>query len=236
MSLDGCSMIRKPSLALIYVFVTGGNPVGSVGAHKFAGKLRECPAGIDHEVIVVCNGPAPSEGEVRLFEGVRNVRFIQDDDRAYDISAFQTASKQTQAEMLVFVGGNTWVTGAGWGSRIMEVYREHGMAIYGAMGNQGNIGVGVYPHLRTTGFWMPRALFLGYPYAINHVHQRYEAEHGKTSFTEWVRQQGLPALVVGWNAVVGLAQADTLPNGYVTGDRSNLIFRDRMTGPPFYNG
>lgn len=228
-------MIRHPSLCLVYVFVTGGNAQYSAAAHKFATKMRECPSGIASELLVVCNGPTPTKEEWGLFDGIPNRRFITDDDRAYDISAFQTAATQTDAELMVMVGGSTWPTRPCWGARIVEVYRQYGPAIYGAMGNQGDRRVNVWPHLRSTGFWMQRELFNAYPYKINHVQERYPFEHGKTSLTGWVRSQGMPALVVGWHDVVDLSKADSLPNGFHRGDQSNIIFRDRLTEPPYYH-
>lgn len=233
---DACWMINKPKVALVYVFVTGGHPHWSSLAHRFATKLRENPAGMDHETIIVCNGPEASPPEKNIFDGLPNLRFIVDDDRAYDISAYQTAAQNTNADLIVFLGGSSYPTGPGWGLRMIEIWRAFGSALYGAMGHQGNQSINVYPHLRTTGFWMERVLFNRYPTKVSHVSQRYEFEHGRTSLTGWIRQMGLPALVAGWNDVVDLASADRLPNGFHQGDQSNLLFKDRLCEPPYYHG
>lgn len=231
-----CFIINQPKVAVVYVFVTGQSPVYSLAAHKFSTKVQLCPAGVDHEMIVVCNGPPPVQTESDLFCGLPSLRFIQSDDRAFDISAFQDAAQQTDADLMIFLGGNTYPTRPDWAKKCLEIWQQYGDGIYGAMGNQGDEQVNVTPHLRTTGFWMPRKLFNAYPIKVNAASARYEFEHGKTSISNWVRQKGLPALVVGWHDTRDVLVADSLPDGFHKGSQSNLIFRDRLTDPPYHFG
>jgi hypothetical protein len=227
-------MCPAPKIALIYVFVAGQNPHYSVMGHRFATRLRENPAGIDHETIVVCNNGVPVETEKDLFSGLPNLRFINHDNRAHDISAFQMAARETNADICLFLGATSWLTRPGWGLRILEVREQFDPGICGSMGNQGDMNSSVYPHLRTTGFWMDREVFNQYPKQVNIASERYLFEHGKDCLTEWVRLAGKRALVVGWENVVDVAQADQLPNGFHRGDQSNLIVKDRLCEPPYY--
>lgn len=231
---EPCFMISPPKIALVYVFVAGQNPHYSIMGHRFASKLRENPAGIDHETIVVCNGGAPVETEKDLFNGLPNLRFLMHDNRAHDISAFQMAALNTDAEISIFIGATSWFTRPNWGVRMLEVRDKFSAGIYGAMGNQGDLNSKVWPHVRTTGFWMDTKLFNEYPHKLTHAGERYAFEHGKDCLTEWVKGFGLRALIVGWENVVDVSQADQLPNGFHRGDQSNLIVRDRLSEPPYY--
>jgi hypothetical protein len=231
---NSCFIINQPKVAAVYVFPTGQHPAHSMAAHKFATKVQLCPAGLDHELIIVFNGPAPVESEKDLFNGLPCLRSVQSDDRAYDISAYQDAAQQTDSDLMIFIGGNTYPTRPDWAKKCFEIWQQYGDGIYGAMGNQGDDRVNVTPHIRTTGFWMPRKLFNAYPVKVERPDQRYPFEHGKESLTQWVRKQGLPAMVAGWHDVRDVLVADTLPNGFHAGNQSNLIFKDRLCEPPYF--
>jgi hypothetical protein len=50
----------------------------------------------------------------------------------------------------------------------------------------------------------------------------------------WIKQQGMPVWVVGWDGEYNLDYCAGMPNGFHIGDQSNLLFRDRLTDAPYY--
>jgi hypothetical protein len=113
-------------------------------------------------------------------------------------------------------------------------FQKHGNALYGSMGNAGDASVKVFPHIRTTGFWLSPTLFNAYPTVINKPEQRYPFEHGPNCLTEWVKSQGLKALIATWSGEYETGQWDSIPNGFHRGDQSALLTGDRVTDPPYY--
>jgi hypothetical protein len=135
---------------------------------------------------------------------------------------------------MVFCGGSTYTRGPNWLDRIVKSYEKHGEAIYGVMGNTGNLTCDVWPHIRTTGFWMSPRLMNSYPEKIKTDDRRYPAEHGRNCFTQWFRDHGYNAYVVTWDNEYPPELWHTIPNGFHKGDQAGLILGDRLTEPPFH--
>src|SRR3974390_734163 len=132
-------------------------------AARFISCYNNFPPGEDHDSLIVCNC-GPADGMVRaLFGSLHNASFIQHDNSGYDMGAFQFASSIQPPRIAVFFGATAFMQRAGWMKRVVESTQRRGLGIYGAMGNAGDERVRVFPHIRTTGFWLSTELLNRYP-------------------------------------------------------------------------
>jgi len=217
--------------ALVYVYA---GPSYVNHATKFVSTYHECPPGRDHTSVVVCNGFAPGPFEQILFGGLPNLILLQHDNSGWDIGAFQLASRTVPADLMLFFGSSAYFTAPGWLLRVEDSASRHGFALYGCHGNAGDERVNVSPHVRTTGFWIAPSLFNKYPFIVKAAANRYEFEHGNTCLPNWLTKQGLHVWVVTWHSEYLRHQWDAIPNGFHNGDQSALLFKDRLTDPPYY--
>lgn len=232
-----CFFIKPPRTAIVYVFPMNGHQGFVTKAVEFIQSYQRNPPGLDHDTIIVCNGAPATQPSKDLFAPLPNLTFLDHDNSGWDIGGFQAAARYSDADMMVFFGAHTYFRRPGWLARMQQVYDEYGDTLYGATGNQGNGGHGVWPHVRTTAFWCSRELFLGYPHLVTTQGsggERYHAEHGMGCITNWVKSQGRQPWVVGWDAMAPIDQCDQLPNGYHQNGQENVLVGDRMTCPPFH--
>lgn len=222
-------------IEIVYVWPAGSGDKYVENAWKYLTSYHQCPAGIDHENIVVCNG-GQTDSIPDLFKTLPNCRIAHHDNSGFDIGAFQAMSRQSTADLMVFFGVSAYIRGEGWLKRMVDAWQKHGNHQYGVMGNQGDDRYGVFPHIRTNGFWMAPSLLNDYPEVISRSEQRYGFEHGATCLTQWIKQRGLRSYVVTWGEEVLYPGWDAILNGFHQGDQSALIIGDRMTDPPYYNG
>jgi hypothetical protein len=203
-------------------------------ASRFAESYCNHPAGYPHELIIVSNGGSPTATMQQKFDGIPH-RFMEHDDSGFDIGAFQAAAKANpRFDLMLFIGGPSYVKREGWLARYVEATLKHGPGLYGSMGNTGVPEQFVWPHLRTTGFALSPELLNGYPNTVRSAQERYPFEHGQRSLTQWVVSLGLPVKVVTFSAEYDVSQGNEIPDGFHRGDQSGLLVRDRLCDPPYY--
>jgi hypothetical protein len=220
-------------IAVVYVLAQGDHYRNL--AMRFIDSYQSHPPEAEHETIVVCQGELPTEEVQYLFQTLQNCRFVVHDNSGYDIGAFQFAARNSEADMMVFFGSTAYLKCVGWLRRMSEAFQAHGDTLYGTMGHRGIPGTGIFPHIRTTGFWMSPALLRQYPRLIERPDQRYGFEHGESCLTTWVSSFGKIPWVVAYDGEYSWSMWDSIPNGYHQGDQSNLLSGDRMTAPPYYH-
>lgn len=226
--------ISSTKPVIVYVYPGDVIPKSWQYAVRFIRSYRENPPGMDHESIVVLNKTKNNPLLQFLFGFLQGVRFLDHDDSGWDIGAYQAAARAyPNADLMVFFGTSTHLTQPGWLVRMVNAHSRHGPGIYGCMGNRGDIPIGVYPHIRTTGFWIKPSLFNRYPVRVTTPQQRYPFEHGKNCLTAWVSAQKLPVLVVTSNGEYEWKDWDRIPNGYRQGDESALLCKDRINELPY---
>lgn len=202
-------------------------------ALRFIESYHLNPPHVEHNTVIALN--CPRDDNCALFESMRNVRFHQHDNSGYDIGAFQSASRASNADMIVFLGASAYCRRPGWLLRMANAFNKRGNHLYGSMGNQGNVNVGVWAHIRTTGFWMAPTLMNKYPNKATSPEHRYPFEHGPENFTQWVWSQGLKAFVCDWENEYEYPNWDSIENGYHKGNQAALLTGDRNTEPPFHS-
>lgn len=222
------------NIQVVYVYPVCGCGKWFEYAVRFLESYHHCPPLMDHGTTVVCNGgPANFEAEC-FFASLPNCRVVHHDNSGFDIGAFQFAARSIPADMMVFFGASTYFTKPGWLARMVTTYQKHGNAQYGAMGNRGDRAVSVWPHIRTTAFWMNPALMNAYPKKVTQPHERHPFEHGPECFTSWVTSQGLKSWVVTWHRELEWVNWDDDPNGFQRGDQSSLLAGDHICELPYY--
>lgn len=230
--MKDCFMISSLKVAVVYVWPAGGVHWDQ-NAIMFAASYAVNPPGYPHDLYIVTNGSIDDGKLKQTFDGIPHKLFSHDNS-GWDIGAFQHAAASIPCDLMVFFGNTAYIKRPGWLDRMISAYLKFGPGLYGTMGHRGDHRFDVAPHIRTTGFWMPRDLFNAYPFKVTRKEQRYQFEHGPNCLTSWVCQMGLKVWVVTWTGEFGMAQWDSIPNGYHRGDQSDLLAGDRMTRPPFY--
>jgi hypothetical protein len=202
-------------------------------AVTFAESMHAHPAGFGHRLVVVSNGGKPSTEAECLFSPF-DAEFFPRANIAKDIGSFQHAAREIPCDLMVFLGGSTYIRGANWLLRIAESFSKHGEGLYGCMANTGVPQMDVSPHIRTTGFWMPPALLNRYPERVTREDQRYPFEHGPKCLTSWVAEQGLPTLIVTWDGEYPMPLWGKVPGGFHLDSQEGLIVGDRLSRPPYH--
>lgn len=221
-------------LAIVYVYAGAAGRNYEDYAYRFVSDYHRFPPGLPHESVIVLNGSSPSSELSCLFSGLPKVRFLTHDNSGYDIGAFQLAARVVPCDVIVFFGASTYFNRPGWLLRMAAAFQLHGPALYGAMGNRGDIPVRVWPHIRTTAFWMEPSLMNQYPHKVQRPEERHPFEHGPHCFTNWVTKQGLKSWVVTWNRELLWADWDSDPNGFQRGNQSSILAGDHICEPPYY--
>lgn len=221
-----------PKIEMVYVFPL--NSGYDDFAQRFVASYLEHPPGLQHKTTVVCNESPADIETTGLFSLLPNLNLIHHPGKGRDIGAYQFASAASDADLIIFFNSSVYFKRPGWMIRMTTAFQSHGEALYGSMGNRGNIGIGVWPHIRTTGFWCSPGLFNRYPSKITANEQRHPFEHGQNCLTEWVKRQGLGQLVVTWSGVYQWEDWDS-PEGFHSGSQRDLLCGDRIAEPPYYH-
>lgn len=234
MTKDRCYLLQPLKVAVIYPHVPD-DPQHASWAYNLAQTWQQHPPEYPHKFVFACAHRAPSQQMMDIMRPVNPQIFIHDDS-GWDIGAYQSYAKDSTDDLLVFIGGSTYVRRAGWLARMVESFQQHeGFGLFGACGNTGDMRFNVFPHVRTTGFWCSPYIMNSYPMKVTHVSQRYEFEHGQHGISEWARQSGVPVKVIDFIGEYDFPKWNDGPNGYQRGDQRDLLVGDRLTAPPFFH-
>lgn len=191
--------------------------------------------GMDHDTVIVLNGGKPTYELMCLFSSLRKTEFLEHDDSGWDIGAFQRAARTfPDYDLMVFFTTSVYFKNPGWLRHMVNAVERKGDGLYGCMGNRGVPQFKVFPHVRTTGFFIRPKLMNEYPRVITTKEGRYEFEHGPNCLSEWLKGKGLQTRVVTTNGVYEWKDWDNIPNGYHRGNQSAMLCGDRLTEPPYY--
>lgn len=220
---------------VVYVFPTLVAEHYLESAVRFLTTYAQFHPGCEHDTVIACNGGEPSDELKFMFGVMPNVRFMVRDNTGHDLGAYmQAARENASSDLMVFFGTTTYLKGTGWLVRMVQAFAKHGPGLFGTMGNRGDSRVNVWPHIRTTGWWMPPSLFTQYPLQIK-TENRYIVEHGRNCITSWIKQKRMPALVTTWNGEYPEPMWDNIENGFHRGNQSALLCGDRLAMPPYFH-
>lgn len=219
---------------IVYVYAVAAGAQYFDYALRFLESYHAHPPRMVHDTVVVLNGGRATSEIQCLFSSLPGLRFLEHDNSGYDIGGFQHAARECASDLAVFFGASTYFNGEGWLVRMATAFQRHGNAQYGAMANRGDLPVKVWPHIRTTAFWMDPRLLRAYPRVVTRTEERYPFEHGPQCFTRWVEQQRLKSWVVTWGKELLWADWDSDPAGFHRGDQSALLAGDHICEPPHF--
>lgn len=194
-------------------------------AQRFAQTYQRFPAGLDHQLTVLCNGREASRNEISMFDG-SPVEFFPNNNAGWDIGGFQKFAEVSEADLLVCLGSFAHFHRSGWLKAMADAWLEYGPGLFGCAAY-------LAPdwHVRTTSFWCPPDLIRSYPAYIGSSRtSRYEFEFGKTSFTRHVLKLGFPCVMVTWRGCFPFRQWGTNPyimNSEGAPTASEILVRDQ---------
>ena len=221
-------------VTVVYVYPNNGDTRFNELALRFINGYHANEPGWEHDTVIVSNGGMMNDELQFLFSSLPNCEFPVCDNSGMDIGAFQYASQNHPADLMVFFGASTYFRGPGWLHRMVESFDKHGNGLYGTMGDRGTLTQRVWPHIRTTAFWLPSDLFNRYPKKVTDPSQRYPFEHGRDCLTSWIKKQGFLPWVVAWDGEYLHAEWDNIAGGFHQGDQHNLMVGDRFSEPPYH--
>lgn len=225
-----------PHVVVVYIHVPG-DAIHEMHAKRFVESYHMNPPGETHQTVIVSQNSKPKSSTMALFNTLPDLEVIQHDDSGWDIGGFQLAARKFPCDLMVFFGGSTYIKCEGWLTRMVESFLEHGDTLYGSTGSMGDHRFNIFPHIRTTGFWISPSLFNRYPRRIQEKGshgQRYEFEHGRTGLTTWAMGLGKKVWVIAKSGDFPFPAWNSVPNGFHKGDQSNVLVGDRLTSPPYY--
>lgn len=205
------------TVAVVYCYPMVNAHVYFAAARRFAQTYQSFPAGYPHTLYVGCNGGVPHDMDKTAFKGVA-CDFRPRSNSGWDIGLFQESADQIPCDLMVCLGAPVHFHRAGWLSRMVDAYVEHGPGLYGCTAY-----LAPNWHVRTTSFWFPPILLQSYPSIIGSVRaMRYDFEHGNHSFTRHTLSAGLPCIMVTWTGCFPFDQwQDHAP------DAHNILVRDQ---------
>lgn len=227
-------------IAIVYVYApsseaTPGGKQCDYYLERFIDSYHRNPPGTKHETVIVLNGTGTTVELSCMFSSFPKCCFLEHDNSGYDIGAFQFAARTFPCDMMVFFGASTFYLRPSWLARMESVYKKYGIAQYGAMGSGAEPSYNVWPHIRTTAFWMPPQLMNEYPKRVISASDRHPFEHGNNCLTEWLRKRGVLSWEVTWCKELLVNDWGSDPNGFHRGNQSSLLAGDRMCEPPYYS-
>lgn len=229
-----CYLLPETRVAAVYVCPTENHGAQHLAyALRFADSYRKNPSAYPHDLFVVSNGGPPSDAVKGQFSPL-GAKYLIHDDSGKDIGAYQVAASSVACDLMIFLGGSTYFKGPNWVNRCVNSFKTHGEGIYGTMANTGDMRFDVYPHIRTTAFWMPPSLMNAYPEKVRTDDRRYPFEHGPQCITQWCVRRGLKAMIVTWQHEYEYTNWGAIVNGFHNGDQSAMLFGDRLSEPPYY--
>lgn len=203
-------------VTLVYIAVTNGGLTDHY-VHQFARTYAEFPPGLNHKLLVVCNGGPLQPHRQAAFGGLDCEFLIRENDPGWDISAYQAVAKATKADFLVCLGESVYFHRRDWLKVLVESRVKHGPGIYGMFATHV-----VRAHLNTTAFGCDPEFLKMYPSVKAHG-ERYEFEHGKTAFWRRIVNSGYQAKFVTWDGTWSRGEWRVPKNILHVGDQSNLL-------------
>lgn len=197
--------------------------------YRFISTYMTHPPNCEHDTIILTDPGYKTQAE-ELFVLFPNVTVFVSNVPGKDIGRYQAYARISKADFVFWFGGSTYFRRPGWGMRMMLAIQQHGKEhLYGTMGNCGSGPV--KPHIRTTGFACSPDLINRHPLRITNDGDRYAWEHRDNCLTEWVRNQGLRAIVVDFQTIWEYPRWNENPHGYGGSTRTNsdILVGDRLS-------
>lgn len=190
---------------------------------RFVESYINNPPGAEHYTVIVANGGPFKKEHYNLFDRMGECTYHYGDNIGYDLGAYISISRDIKypSNTMFCCGTSLYFKKPGWLKRLLDVWDEYGPSIYGTLSTHQ-----IRPHIRTTGFLVPKFMLFTYPHPTITLAQRYNFEHGEESICWWARILKHRPLVVSWMGVHDWQEWENIPLGYRKGNQSNCLCYD----------
>lgn len=239
-------------IGLVYLVWT---PLGPAPLREFLRSYRERTAGVEHELVIVVNGPSDSHpAALRELRDVEH-RLIELERPVLDLPAYGLAARQLHHDRLCLLNSYSLVLADGWLGLLDRALTEPGVGLAGASGSwesqaewvRGRRRYWLYqlamlprarrdyprypnPHLRTTAFIAERQALLGLGLeGARDKRATYLLESGQHSITRQIQKRGQRVVVVGRDGSAYDVADWPRSATYRAGGQRNLLVADRRT-------
>lgn len=189
---------------------------------RYVNSVLDHPAGCEYENLMLCQKSLPDAPVGNLFDSLPEAQYLLHDDQGWDIGGYVKAAGTLNAlcpdRPMLCLGGSATVRKPGWLSRLMEAWDEQGPGIYGTQASYQ-----CRPHLNTSGFMCLPVHLLRYPRLVFTRADRYNFEHGMSSWWEQMYNEGEKVKLVTWDGIHDWPEWRTPPNISCRGDQSNCL-------------
>lgn len=208
-------------IVLTYIYVSKPSEGGDYSeAHdRFVRTYKMFYPKTDHEFVVLTYG-GPCR-DTAMFRAL-NPDYIPCYSSGHDCGAMMLASQVIDCDLLICCNSQIHFWRAGWIERLVAAFEKHGPGLYSPFGSYENT-----PHLRTPCLAFPPKLLRTFPFLVHNRTTANAFESGPNNVTQWVRQQGLPTMMVTWNEVLPQQAWRKPANCFRRGDQSDLLVFDR---------
>lgn len=193
---------------------------------RFADTYSQFPAGIEHELHIVCCGDEPPDYVRKMYRHL-SVKYRIYLGAGSDIGACQTVMQHTDADLIICISTPVYFHRSGWLKRLVENVEFFGDGLYGAFASYQNS-----PHIRTSFWAVNPKTFADYPDLIDTREKCCCAEsfrNAKVKYTlsDWYSSIGKPVLLVTWDGCYGKPEWRKASNIFRRGDQSNCLVWDQ---------
>jgi hypothetical protein len=118
-------------------------PLGSDVVRRFAGAYRAQPAGIEHRLVILCNGFG-GEDDPRLTAALRELDGIDFstillERPRLDLAAYRIAAERLAPARCCFLNSFSVILSAGWLAHLSDALDQDGVGVVGASGSWGSM-------------------------------------------------------------------------------------------------
>ena len=119
------------------VFLSRGIPNGVEAFRRFISSYDDCPAELDHRLLVILKGWRVVEHmeEVRLEVNARNGVCVEMPDDGFDLGAYFRVAEQIETEWVCFLNTHTRIQSPGWLRKMYAAAAEPMIVAIGATGS-----------------------------------------------------------------------------------------------------
>jgi hypothetical protein len=219
------------NVSVLYLYPLDNRDIFLPHAKKWARTYLEHSAGYKHKVhVAFVNGDQDTD-DIAIFDGI-DCEFHNCTSNGFDIGAAQVMLNKIDCDYLVSGTSRQYFIAEDWLKRMVEVRKEFGHGLYGAMGS-GEIN-SLSPdmpfpnwHLRTAFYGVDPEIHRRYPFKILNREQAYLCESGAWSQTQWYIDLGLPVRQVTWDNSYPIEQWKTVKGRFRHEQQQALIVADK---------
>ncbi len=240
-----------PAIGVIYLAWV---PLGLPPLERFLASYRHYPAGLSHDLIVVCNG-YQNVSELAVYqERLQDMPYLLHsiETPQQDIASYLAAARTFSHDYLCFLNSYSELQAPDWLQKLYNPFSNPSVGLVGATGSWETRQIVVplrnlrtwlayrlhnrrwpafpNPHIRSTGFLLAREtmLRLSLP-PIQTKEDAYHFEHGFHSMTRQIQGWNLDVLLVDKEGRAFAPEEWPQTRTFRSGDQSQLLITDNRT-------